>query len=302
MPPPEPAAPTAAGHLPLMHLLPHHLLGRLAHWITRCEWPPVKDWLIRKAVARFHVDMTQAALEPDPAAYASFNAFFTRELRPGARPVWRLPRSHLLPGRTEKSARSAAFPTGAGAGEGLGLLAASTCWAATRSSPPSFADGSYATIYLSPRDYHRVHMPLAGTLRRMVHVPGRLFSVNQTDDRGPAETLRTQRARVSVFDTGQGPMAVILVGAFFVGSMDTVWAGTVAPAHRRATVWDYAGRAGGPARARGRAGPVQHGIDRDRPARLRSGAVGRVRRARDAGADGRGAGHAGRLTASGAGR
>lgn len=225
----------------LMHLLPHHLLGRLAHWITRCEWPPVKDWLIRKAVARFHVDMTQAA-ESDPAAYASFNAFFTRELRPGARPVCEGAGAICCPSDGEISQIGSISD---------GMLVQAKAWdyslrdllGGDSQLAAELADGSYATIYLSPRDYHRVHMPLAGTLRRMVHVPGRLFSVNQTTTEALPRLFARNERVVSVFDTGQGPMAVILVGAFFVGSMDTVWAGTVAPAHRRATVWDYAGRA-----------------------------------------------------------
>lgn len=224
----------------LMHLLPHHLLGRLAHWVTRCEWPPVKDWLIRKAVARFHVDLSQAA-ESDPTAYASFNAFFTRTLRPGARPIADAPQAICCPSDGEISQIGSLSE---------GMLVQAKAWdyslrdllGGDSALADELAEGSYATIYLSPRDYHRVHMPLAGTLRRMVHVPGRLFSVNQTT----TETLPRLFARnervISVFDTDRGPMAVILVGAFFVGSMDTVWAGTVAPAHRRATVWDYAGR------------------------------------------------------------
>jgi phosphatidylserine decarboxylase len=184
--------------------------------------------------------MSEAA-ESDPAAYPSFNAFFTRELRPGARPIAEAHGAVSCPADGEISQIGSVSQ---------GLLVQAKAWDYTLRDllggdcrlAAEFAEGSYATIYLSPRDYHRVHMPLTGTLRRMIHVPGRLFSVNQTT----TETLPRLFARnervVSLFDTDRGPMAVILVGAFFVGSMDMVWAGTVAPEHRRATVWDYAGR------------------------------------------------------------
>jgi phosphatidylserine decarboxylase len=233
----QPPAPTLPGFLfsLLLHLLPHHLLGRLVHQVTRAEWPPLKDWLIRRAVEGFRVDMTSAA-EPDPHAYPSFNAFFTRALRSGARPLCTDEDAICCPADGEVSEAGAVTNGALVQAKGwdytlLELLGGDQHLAA------EFADGVYATIYLSPRDYHRVHMPLAGRLRAMLHVPGRLYSVNRlTTGSLPRLFARNERV-ISVFDTTHGPMAVILVGATFVGSMDTVWAGTVTPAFRRANVW-----------------------------------------------------------------
>jgi phosphatidylserine decarboxylase len=239
MPRPEPARLTFAGHLFVfaLHLLPHHLLGRLMHVVTRSEWPPIKDWLIRQVITRFQVDLS-TALDPDPAAYPSFNAFFTRALRAGARPIDGDPDAVCCPADGEVSETGTVTDGRLIQAKGwdytlLELLGGDARLAA------DFDAGAYATIYLSPRDYHRVHMPLGGRLRRMVHVPGRLYSVNHlTTATLPRLFARNERV-ISVFDTDVGPMAVILVGATFVGSMDTVWAGTVTPAHRRAIAWDH---------------------------------------------------------------
>lgn len=235
---PAPARPTLVGHLfvLLLHVLPHHLLGRLVHVVTRSEWPPLKAWLIRKAIARFQVDLS-TALEPDPAAYPSFNAFFTRALRPEARPIEMAADAVCCPADGELSEAGIVADGRLIQAKGwdytlLELLGGDSRLAA------ELDGGAYATVYLSPRDYHRVHMPLGGRLRRMTHVPGRLYSVNHlTTASLPRLFARNERV-VSVFDTAVGPMVVILVGATFVGSMDTVWAGTVTPDHRRAIVWD----------------------------------------------------------------
>lgn len=238
MPRPEPARPTLAGHAftLLLHLLPHHLLGRLAHLLTRSEWPPLKDRLIRQAIKRFGIDLS-TALEPDPAAYPSFNAFFTRALRPDARPIDPAADAVCCPADGEVSQAGTIAEGRLIQAKGwdytlLELLGGDARLAA------EFEDGAYATIYLSPRDYHRVHMPRGGRLRRTVHVPGRLYSVNHlTTASLPRLFARNERV-ISVFDADAGPMAVILVGATMVGSMDTVWAGVVTPPHRRAIVWD----------------------------------------------------------------
>jgi phosphatidylserine decarboxylase len=238
MPRPEPARPTLAGHLfvLLLHILPHHLLGQLVHTLTRAEWPPLKGWLIRKAIARFRVDLSDA-LESDPAAYPSFNAFFTRALQPDARPIDAAVDAVCCPADGELSEAGIIADGRLIQAKGwdytlLELLGGDARLAA------ELDGGAYATVYLSPRDYHRVHMPLGGRLRRTIHVPGRLYSVNRlTTATLPRLFARNERV-ISVFDTDVGPMAVILVGATFVGSMDTVWAGAVTPAHRRARVSD----------------------------------------------------------------
>lgn len=211
-----------------MHLLPHHLLGVLMRHATRARLPAWKNWQIRWFVGRYGVDLGIARIS-DPLAYRTFNEFFTRALREGVRPVC-------------QSANALACPADGMLSE-FGAIDHDTmvqskgqCYSLTRllggdtARAKAFEGGNYATVYLSPRDYHRVHMPLTGTLREMVHVPGRLFSVNLSSARSvPGLFARNERV-VSIFDTAFGPMALVLVGAVFVGSIEQVWAGEVAPA------------------------------------------------------------------------
>jgi phosphatidylserine decarboxylase len=219
------------------YLLPKQALTQLAGAFARSQAGGLTTWVIRKFVARYNVNMAEAA-NPDPASYASFNEFFTRPLKPGARPLadapWVCPVdgaiSQLGPisGDQIFQAKGHRYSTQA-------LLAGSADEAAR------YADGHFATIYLSPRDYHRIHMPCDGTLRRMVYVPGELFSVNPATARGvPGLFARNERV-VCHFDTPHGPMALVLVGATIVGSMATPWHGLVNPP-RSASVrtWDYA--------------------------------------------------------------
>ncbi len=222
----------------LQYLLPHHLLSAIMYRITRSEWKPFKDLLIRKAIEWYRVDM-DLALESDPAVYRSFNDFFTRVLRPDARPV----------AAEQDAITSPADGTLSQAGDIesgylfqakghdyslLELLGGDIEWSRR------FEEGSFATIYLSPRDYHRVHMPFSGTLKKMIHVPGRLFSVNNTTARRVPNLFARNERVVSLFETEAGPMAVILVGAIFVSSMDTVWSGTVTPVAKQVREWHYA--------------------------------------------------------------
>lgn len=221
----------------LLYLLPHHLLSRAMHWLTRVEWPPLKDRLIRAAIRLYRVDMGAAA-EQDPAAYPSFNAFFTRALRSEARPLAGEPTAVVSPvdgtvsqvGRIENGRIFQAKGQSYTLRE---LLGDDREWC------ERFADGHFATLYLSPRDYHRIHMPLGGELKKMLHVPGRLFSVSPSTTRVVPRLFSRNERLVNLFETEQGPMAVIMVGAIFVASMDTVWAGPVAPATRRISQWRY---------------------------------------------------------------
>jgi phosphatidylserine decarboxylase len=216
----------------LQHLLPQHALSALMYRLARCTWRPFKNTLINWFVAQFRVDMGRA-VEPDPTAYPSFNAFFTRALRPEARPLAAEP-ALLCPAdgvmsRCGNIRRGTLIQA-----KGHDFTAASLLGDAATAA--LFADGTYATIYLSPRDYHRVHMPLAGTLTSMRHIPGRLFSVNAITARTvPGLFARNERV-VCLFDTQAGPMALVLVGAIFVGSMETVLAGQVTPS-RGAQPW-----------------------------------------------------------------
>jgi phosphatidylserine decarboxylase len=193
----------------MQHLLPQHLLSRLTGVLARSGFQPLKDWLIRRFIAHFAVDMSEAA-EPDPGAYPHFNAFFTRALREGMRPVDAAPRAITSPADGAVSQL--------GAIEDGRMFQAKGHWfsAAELLADPAdarlFANGSFATIYLSPRDYHRVHMPLAGRLRALRYVPGKLFSVNQvTAESVPGLFARNERL-VCLFDTEHGPLAMVLVG------------------------------------------------------------------------------------------
>ena len=209
------------------------LMGRLANLQAGSTTTAVIKWFIQ----RYQVDMSEAA-NPDPAAYPSFNAFFTRALRPGARPLaqadWLCPVdgaiSQLGPIQGEQifQAKGHHYSTQALVGGDAQLAA-------------QFQDGKFATIYLSPRDYHRIHMPCAGKLLRMIHVPGELFSVNPTTARGvPGLFARNERV-VCVFEGPFGPFVMVLVGATIVGSMATVWHGIVNPPRTgKIREWNYA--------------------------------------------------------------
>ncbi len=221
----------------LQYLLPHHLLSRLMHAVTRVEAKGFKDVLIRRVIDWYKVDMSEA-LESDPRSYRSFNDFFTRALRPDARPVAEAANAIACPADGALSAAGDIEDGYLFQAKGHDYALLELLGGDPELSRP-FEEGSFATIYLSPRDYHRVHMPFSGKLKKMVHVPGRLFSVNETTcEKVPRLFARNERV-ISVFDTDIGPMAVILVGAIFVASIDTVWAGTVTPIHQRISRWDY---------------------------------------------------------------
>jgi phosphatidylserine decarboxylase len=211
----------------LQHLLPQHLLSALIYRATRVRWRPFKSLQIGAFIRLFGVDMGQAR-DPDPAAYAHFNAFFTRALRADARPAAEEADAVLCPADGTLSQLGAIDDGLIFQAKGLAysldrLLAGESGWT------ERFSGGDFATVYLSPRDYHRVHMPVGARLRAMRHVPGRLFSVNAvTTSLVPRLFTRNERV-VCLFDGEAGPMAVVLVGAIFVGSMETVWSGQVTP-------------------------------------------------------------------------
>ncbi len=193
--------------------------------------------MIRRFVARYRVNMAEAA-NPDIASYASFNDFFTRALKPGARPLATADLICPVDGAISQFgpiAKDQIFQA-KGHSYSTAALVGGDAAAAAR-----FDNGYFATLYLSPRDYHRIHMPCAGELTRMVHVPGDLFSVNPTTARGvPGLFARNERV-VCFFESAQGPFVLVLVGATIVGSMATVWHGQVNPP-RTGTLrqWDYA--------------------------------------------------------------
>lgn len=204
--------------------LPHHLISRLVGKLaeTRIVW--LKNALIKAFIRHFKVDMSQA-LEPDPTAYACFNDFFTRALKDDARP---LGDGLLSPADGVLSQHGITRHGTLIQAKGQAYSVTSLLGGDMERAAP-FRQGSFATVYLSPRDYHRVHMPVTGTLREMVYVPGRIFSVNQaTADHVPALFARNERL-VCIFDTERGPLAMVLVGAMIVAAIETVWAGQVTP-------------------------------------------------------------------------
>ncbi len=227
----------ARPYVDLQYLLPHHFLSSLMYQATRARWRPWKDLLIRKAIDLYQIDMEPAA-QPDPAAYEHFNAFFTRALKPDARPLDPAQDAVLCPAdgalsQAGEIRNGRIFQAKGRDYSLLELLGGDEEWA------QRFSGGRFATVYLSPRDYHRVHMPLQGRLVKMLHVPGRLFAVNPTTaSLVPRLFARNERV-VCLFDTPAGPMAVILVAAIFVAGIDTAWAGTVTPQSRRVGAWQY---------------------------------------------------------------
>jgi len=211
--------------------LPHHLLSRLVFAVTRSRLRPLESALIRSAVRLYGIDLAQAA-EPDPAAYPSFNAFFTRPLAPGARPVDDDPRAVVSPVDGVVSQAGEVRGGRIFQAKGRDYTAAELLGGSEERAAP-FTGGSFAALYLSPRDYHRVHAPLAGTLRETVHVPGRLFSVNAATTRAVPRLFARNERVAAIFDTAAGPMAVVLVGALCVSAIETVWSGLVTPPRGR---------------------------------------------------------------------
>jgi phosphatidylserine decarboxylase len=226
-----------------------HSLSRAMHWLTRCRVGWLTTPAIRLYIAHYGVDMREA-LDPDPRAYACFNAFFTRALKPGARPLAPDPGSVLSPVDGAVSAcgvvESGTLLQAKGRRYRLGALLGQA-----EDLERRFDGGAYVTLYLAPRDYHRIHSPCDGVLQRMVYVPGRLFSVKPRNvDSVDALFARNERI-ICVFDSPAGAFAVIMIGAIFVGSMETAWAGEVTPARTRAPRDLSGAEYGSPAFARG---------------------------------------------------
>lgn len=221
----------------LQYFVPQHLLSRLVGWLAETRIEAIKNAFISNFAQQYQVNMAEA-VEENPLAYENFNAFFTRALKDGARPIDAEPGSIVCPADGAVSQlgdiNGDAIFQAKGHYYSLNELLGGD---AERAKP--FLGGKFATIYLSPKDYHRVHMPFTGTLREMIHVPGDLFSVNtRTAENVPRLFARNERV-VAIFDTEFGPMAVVLVGAMIVASIETVWAGIVAPAKKQVRVTRY---------------------------------------------------------------
>jgi len=233
----------------LTYVLPHRLLSSLARKLAYSRNRRLKQWLIDTVIRVFGVDMGEAA-NPDPTAYPSFNAFFTRGLRDGVRIADPDPRAILMPadGRISECGHVGRADQGVqheDAGhifqaKGRGFTVAQLL--GDVDAARAFEGGLFATVYLSPKDYHRVHMPATGTLRETVHIPGRLFSVGE-DAVGTVSRLFARNERlVCHFDCDFGPMAVVMVGALLVSGIETTWSGIEVPPYGGpVTVKDYRG-------------------------------------------------------------
>lgn len=224
----------------LQYVLPHHLLSGLARILTRTRIGLVKNLQIWIFGWLAGVEWIEAK-SPHAADYPHFNAFFTRELADGVRPLDPDPLAFVSPsdGRISQCGRVTNDRMLQAKGHSFSLRAL----LANDPAAKDFANGFFHTIYLSPRDYHRVHMPMAGTLQRMIHVPGRLFSVAPYTVRQVPNLFARNERVISVFETTHGPMAVILVGAMMVSSMETAWAGTITPPRaRRVSTGDWSRR------------------------------------------------------------
>ena len=217
----------------LQYALPHRLLSRLVRWGTRWTWRPWKNRLIAAVVRNYGVDMSEAE-QADPLAYPSFNAFFTRALRAGARRAPDDARAIACPadGRISQigAIRDGRMLQAKGREFSVADLLADAALASL------YTSGSFVTVYLSPRDYHRVHAPLAGTLRETVHIPGRLFSVAPAAVADVPRLFARNERLVCHFDGEHGPFAIVLVGAMLVSGIETVWSGVEVPPYARGIV------------------------------------------------------------------
>jgi len=213
-----------------LYPLPQHAISRLTYQLTRIQTAWFKNAFIRRFAQHFQVNWSEA-LYQRPEDYRHFNEFFTRPLRDGVRPIEGDGNTVISPadGRISQIGsidRDAVFQAKGHAFSVTDLLGGDTQRAAL------FRDGSFVTVYLSPRDYHRVHMPLSGKLRETIYIPGRLFSVAPHTTRTIPRLFARNERLVSIFDTDAGAMAMVLVGAINVAAIETVWSGLVTPPPR----------------------------------------------------------------------
>jgi phosphatidylserine decarboxylase len=209
------------------YILPHHALSRMMSKLTHCENKTWKNLFIKQIIRHYGVNMNEAR-EQDINAFNSFNHFFTRELRPGARPLTTERNAIACPADGTVSQAGNITEGKIFQAKGKSYSVADLLGGSLERAEP-FINGVFTTIYLSPKDYHRLHMPLTGTLKEMVHIPGRLFSVNAATTNSVQGLFARNERVAAIFDTDAGPMALVLVGAIFVSSIETVWHGVVTP-------------------------------------------------------------------------
>ena len=221
----------------MQYLLPQHLISRLVGVLAHSSIPAIKDPFIRTFIKHFKVNMDEAERQ-HASEFNSFNDFFTRRLKAGARLIDHHPKHLACPvdGAISQLGKIEGDHLFQAKGHKFSLT---SLLGGNSELASAFIDGDFATIYLAPKDYHRIHMPCDGTLTHMVHVPGQLFSVNQaTAAKVPSLFARNERV-VAIFDTEFGPMAMVLVGAMIVASVETVWAGLVCPKGKAVSQFSY---------------------------------------------------------------
>jgi phosphatidylserine decarboxylase len=220
------------------HLLPHKIISKIAYLCATCKIICIKNYLIRYFLSRYNVNMSEA-IQENPLLYPTYNDFFTRKLKPECRPVDSDPNAIVSPADGAIAQIGKISNNEILQAKGHNYTVQSLLGDMESLAAP-FINGSFATIYLAPKDYHRVHMPLTGKLQKMIYIPGKLFSVNNhAAENIPNVFARNERV-VAIFETDIGSMAVILVGAMIVGSIATSWAGTICPPHtRKIKIWDY---------------------------------------------------------------
>jgi len=210
----------------LQYLLPQHILSRLVAKIANTPLPIVKNFIIKLFCKFYHVDMSEA-LEPNYTNYPTFNDFFTRALKAGARPITNNPQALISP------VDGTIYQIGS-LSENQLILAKARGFSleqllADSQDAAKFCHGNFAVLYLAPYNYHRIHMPITGKLLSMRYIPGKLFSVNPKIVEHIPDLFAKNERVVTIFDTVIGPIAIILVGAMIVGSIETTWEGTIAP-------------------------------------------------------------------------
>ena len=215
------------------YCLPQHLLSRLTGALADCQLVLVKNFLIRLFIRYYKVNMEEAQRQ-HAEDYVCFNDFFTRQLREGARPLSKLANAVISPvdGSVSAAGKIDQDQIFQAKGKSFSLQA---LLGGDAEMAALFRQGNFATLYLAPRDYHRIHMPFAGSLQKMTYVPGKLFSVNQNTADNIDELFARNERAVCLFQTAIGPMAVILVGALIVAGIETSWHGQVAPAKQKFT-------------------------------------------------------------------
>nr|WP_297349619.1 archaetidylserine decarboxylase [uncultured Glaciecola sp.] len=222
----------------VQYILPKHLVSRMVGWLAAAEAGVVTQFFIRTFIKAFKVDMSEAKYS-DPTHYNTFNAFFTRQLKDDSRPIEDNEKQlcHSVDGRVSQFGKIIGDAIFQAKGHNYSLT---TLLGGKPELASIFKGGDFATIYLSPKDYHRIHMPIDGKLTDMLHIPGELFSVNPLTAANVPDLFARNERVVTIFDTPVGKVAIVLVGATIVASIETVWAGNIAPlAGKTVQHWQY---------------------------------------------------------------